>query len=298
MKMAIAEALDKVADILGKVDRIDRRVWYMVLLVLVGAPLIRPLGLPVSIEEPTRMAYNFLSNLPDGAAVVFSTAGSSAVPERGPAVVAVLKQLFSKNTKIIFVAFEADVPRVVDTIYLPKVAESAKYGSYFKQKVYGVDYLILPFATGGVQGMATLASDPFKLYAQRMDYREAGLVNDFPIMQSFKSAREWSVYIDVSGEPDFMNRLQIYQAPYGVPFIDLAQAMHWALHRPYLDAGQSKGMTNGLRGGAEYEMLIGEPTAMGLGGMDAFSLSYVVVWGLLIVGNVTFLAKKYGRKKA
>ncbi len=281
-----------------KLDRIDRRVWYILLLVMVSIPLIRPLGLPIVVGPEAKMAYNFINNLPAGSAVVVKSTGSSIMAELGPVELAILKQLFSRSLRVLFLfptGTATDTALLLDTYYFPKIRSSAKYGPSFNQKVYGEDYIVLPYITGDLQAYNTFAADALKLTAGLKDYYDRGYVNDFPIMQYFKSARDWSVYICAGGEPSFTNDLQAFQAPYGVPFIEMAQSMHWATHKPYLDSGQLVGITNGLNGGAEYEMLINEPTAAGIGGMDAFSVSYVILWVLLLWGNVSFLLEK--RKK-
>jgi hypothetical protein len=266
---------------------------------MVSYPLIKPIGLPITVVEPTRMAYNYIDNLPDGAQVVFMATSSGLMAEIAPVQLAVLKHIFTKNVQILFEP-SLEAPVLLETFFFPRIEESAKYGSSFKAKVYGVDYLMLPYLPAGVQMWSTFASDTNLLFEGMNDHKEIGKVNDFPIIQNWDkngdgklSALDWYLYITVGGEPTFTNKIQVYQAPYGVPFIELCQSMHWSIHRPYLDAGQIVGMTNGLRGGAEYELLIGDPTAAGIGGMDAFSVTYSVLWILLIFGNVVFLAKKY-----
>ncbi len=264
---------------------------------MVALPLVKPLGLPLEIVEPTMMFYNYIESLPAGSQVVVRAAALSNV-ENLPVQLAVLKHLFSKNFRIVFYPTSSAEEQVgLKTYYFPKILESPKYGAYFKNKVYGVDYLLLPYMPGGQQALQSFASDAFLLYSGVQDYLGVGLVSSFPIMQYFKSANDWKIWICAGGEPSTTNEMQIVQSRYGVPFLEMAYAMHWALHQTYLATGQIKGMTNGLRGGAEYERLIGEPTAAGLGGMDAISMTYLMIISLLVWGNVGFFAKKYKERK-
>jgi hypothetical protein len=280
-----------ILDTLSKFEQIDRRIWYILLLILVSTPLIRPIGLPIAIVPATHAAYNYLEALPAGANVVFCPTSSGLIAECGPVQLAMLKHLFSLDVKILFEpTLEGHL--LLETYFFPRIEASAKYGAAFQAKVYGEDYLVLPYLPQNVQTWASFASDTPSLFVGMNDHYNLGLINDFPIMQSFVSANDWDLYITVGGEPTFTNKIQVYQAPYDVPFIELAQSMHWSIHRPYWDAGQIVGMTNGLRGGAEYESLIGEATAAGLGGMDAFSITYTVLWIILIFGNVLYILRK------
>lgn len=291
-------ALDTITDALNKFVNIDRRVWYVLLVVLVSIPLLHPLGLPIQIEDRTQAGYDYIKNLPAGASVVFTSTSANLVPEQGPAMVAIMKMLFAlpQKVKILFVTDfstgSQDVSRLVDTYYLPQVAASAKYGQYYTKAVYGVDYLIAPFLSLGTAGMSAFASDASKVFTGVKDYRGVGYMMDFPIMQYFLRATQYNVYIISGGEPNFMTEVQVYNAPYGVKFFEIAQSMHWALHMPYYTAGQSIGMTNGLKGGAELELLIGEPTAFGVGGIDAFSVTYSALWIILILSNVGWYLQK------
>ncbi len=289
-----------ILDTLGKIETIDRRVWYVLLLVMISVPLIRPIGLPIEIEPETMLLYNYINDLPAGSSVVYKMSGASSIPEKGPVQLAVLKHLISRDLKILFMfgtASEVDIAITLDTYYLPRVQASPKYGPLFAKKVYGVDYIVLPYVSGGTQAQAAFAGDALLLLAGMTDYYDRGKINDYPIMQYFKSAFAWDFLITTSGEPATTQEIQIYQAPYGVPMTYLSNAMHWATHKPYRDSGQFTGGTNGLRGGAEYELLIGEPTAAGLGGMDAFSVTYVGLWIILIWANIAYFGMKRKRVK-
>jgi hypothetical protein len=60
---------------------------------------------------------------------------------------------------------------------------------------------------------------------------------------------------------------------------------------PFLSAGQMVGLLGGLKGAAEYEMLIDKP-GMGQRGMDAQSVCHLVIILLVIAGNVGYFMRK------
>jgi hypothetical protein len=60
---------------------------------------------------------------------------------------------------------------------------------------------------------------------------------------------------------------------------------------PFLSSGQMIGLVGGLKGAAEYEILIKKP-GMGQRGMDAQSVCHLVIILLVIVGNISYFLKK------
>jgi hypothetical protein len=60
---------------------------------------------------------------------------------------------------------------------------------------------------------------------------------------------------------------------------------------PYWKTGAEVGMTNGVRGGAEYEALVGVPGA-GLRRTDIMSAVSLLYVGLIVVANVEMFREK------
>ena len=61
---------------------------------------------------------------------------------------------------------------------------------------------------------------------------------------------------------------------------------------PYLQSGQLIGLVNGLKGAAEYEVLLkleGEQ-APGMLGMSAQSIAHLLIIVLVVVGNIAYFA--------
>jgi len=60
---------------------------------------------------------------------------------------------------------------------------------------------------------------------------------------------------------------------------------------PFLSSGQMVGLLGGLKGAAEYEMLLKKP-GMGQKGMDAQSVSHLVIVLMIVWGNVGYFLKR------
>jgi hypothetical protein len=60
---------------------------------------------------------------------------------------------------------------------------------------------------------------------------------------------------------------------------------------PFLQSKQLVGLLGGLRGAADYEVLLEEPGS-GVAGMQAQSVAHVLIIGLIVVANVIFLVRR------
>ena len=65
---------------------------------------------------------------------------------------------------------------------------------------------------------------------------------------------------------------------------------------PYLEAGQLEALLGGVRGAAEYEILMKKP-AMGSIVMSAQSLGHLAIIGFLVLGNITYFMSRKGREE-
>jgi len=74
--------------------------WFLLIIMFIS--YLVPLGIPISVHEPTRKVYEFIENLPEnGKPLLISldyTAGGQS--EIKPGLVACLKQIIEKKTKV------------------------------------------------------------------------------------------------------------------------------------------------------------------------------------------------------
>ncbi|MFO7810863.1 MAG: hypothetical protein R6V47_05785, partial [Candidatus Delongbacteria bacterium] len=72
---------------------------------------------------------------------------------------------------------------------------------------------------------------------------------------------------------------------------------------PYYQTGQLVGLSNGLRGAAEYEKLVSEKYNVNYygtatKGLSSLTMSHLVIFGLVFIGNIVyFVERKKGGKK-
>jgi len=258
-----------------------RHVIYLALTILVAIPLVAPLGLPVQVSAYTKEMYDAVEALPPGRPVGVSISwGSANWPECGPQATAVLEHLFKRPVRLLLASWVVEGPMLFERI----LNEIDKAG-----KRYGEDYVLLPFIPGGETAFAAYAADIVGA-SGGVDYYGKSL-RELSAMKDIRNIDDLSYQIfttntSIDGE---MRQWGKYKVKLGCGL--LAGAVPGAM--PYIVAGRIIGMLNGIRGAAEYELLIKKP-GLGLKSTDAVSLSHVLALSLVIGGNIVYFGRRKG----
>ena len=85
-------------------------------------------------------------------------------------------------------------------------------------------------------------------------------------------------------------------AQYKVPIVAGVVTVFATELEPYVQSKQLASLIAGLRGAAEYELLMGKPGA-GVAGMDAQSAGHMLIILFVLLCNVSMLAGKQSTKK-
>ena len=273
-----------------KLMALDRRWIFLLTWIFVLFPLTNPLGLPVSIGRDSTRWKQYIDDLPDGSIVLVSMDfGVSAMPELYPMTVATMHQLWQRDFKVVVVAFWNQGPLVFDTL-LGEMKPEQTYGV-----VYGEDWIELGWVPGAETGMAALGNDIWA--ACPKDYLLKNDVSSFPIMQNIRKATDVDLIVSIeSGTPGLTEWLRQWNDPYGIKIIVGCTAVSVSGMIPFRDSGQLSALMPGLSACAEYEKLVGR-AGLAIAGVDAISMTHLLLVLLVIVGNVAFFATR-GRGKS
>lgn len=266
---------------LSKLQNIDRRVIYVIVLLALAIPMINPLGIPLSVSPLTEDVYNLVESLQPGDTVLLSLDYSpGGSPDVHPQAVAVAEHLYRKGVKMVMVSFWDAGPMYGEQILK----------TYEEQGlVYGTDVVNLGYISGGEPAIRQFGFDvPGTVKVDFRGQNTAGM----PIMEGIKDARDFDLVIDfVSGNPGINEWVRQVQGPLGIKLAAGAVTVNVPQTMPFVQSGQVLGLLQGLRGAAEYEILIGAPGSAAAG-MDAQSLGHLVIISFIIIGNVAFLLDK------
>jgi len=262
-----------------KLQYVDRRIIYTLLIIGVVTALINPMGLPISISGETEAFYDEINKLQPGdifyMGMEFSTGG---IPELRPAVVVSARLAFSRGAKIVTGAMWIEGAQIGATA-VNEVAEEMG-------KEYGVDYVNLGYKPGGQVFLEKAAYDLWDA-AAGVDNRGNSL-SDLSLMSEVKSFEDVKLIgIYNTGNPGVQEYIKIVGDRLGVPLISSCVAVSIPEQMPFLQSGQLKGLLKGMRGAAEFEVMNKMP-GPATAGMDAQSVAHVIIIVFMIIGNIGY----------
>jgi hypothetical protein len=278
---------EKQRSILDRIENIDRRVIFLIVLIAVVVPLIRPLGLPLSIANESRDYYNVIKSLPDGAKVLIKCdMEAGTIGEIGSSGVATLKQLWEKHVKIVFVFFDrGDCAVIFTQSILPKLPGYVDT-THIGNKVYGTDWVSLGYIEGHESAMQKLAAN---MIYSTLDQFGSSLAS-MPIMRDIKTAGDFDLLITIGGG-DSVGMLNQFVTPYHLKAIVAAEAVTYVYLMPYYKSGIYSGILNSMKGAAEYEFLLGKP-GLAIVATDSLSIVHIVLLTLIVIANIIYIYRR------
>ena len=144
--------MEKVGNI---ILNLDRRIIYLVVLICVFVPLVKPLGLPVTPTEEVRRAYQDIEDLEEGSVVLISADyGAATMPETHTMFLALVHQCLRNKLRMIVISLIPQGAALANN-GLEEVLETtdAQGNLIYADAVYGEDYVNLGYKAGGVAVM-------------------------------------------------------------------------------------------------------------------------------------------------
>ena len=232
--------------------------------------------------------YDAIESLPPGSKVLVSCDyDPGSMPELYPMNVAAFYHLLSRDLKVITIQLWATGTLLTERAMSEVLKD-------FPDKKYGVDWVDLGFKEGREVVMVSMGTSIPKTFPN--DYRGTE-VDSIPIMQGVKTFDDIAMLVNISGGlPGTKEWVLQVQSRYRVKLGSGCTAVSAPEFYPYLQSGQLVGLLGGMKGAAEYEKLLNRPgTAQR--GMDAQSVSHIVVFLFILVGNIAFFSLKKAKRR-
>lgn len=267
-----------------KLESVPRWLIFVLVIIAMAYPILRPIGLPITVGQPSKDAYKGVDETPDGSFVVFHVNyGSGGKPTLQPASIAIAHHLFTKDVKIIFfcggMVDLANIYELVETL-----DPEDKYG-----KVYGEDYVVLmlsgPFLT---QAQIVLGN-----LLETIPKDAAGtFLTDLPMFEGYTETEDIELVVQLTTSGD-VSEGWVYQAysRYNKRLVGGWLSMMTSSMIPYWQAGQILGFIDGSKGAADYEVLVNRPGEAVMI-TDILSLTQVVYLIFIIVGNIGYFGTR------
>jgi len=266
---------------IDRLTRLDRRWIFLAVFLIVLAPLVRPVKLPVGIGAPARRFHQAIESLPAGSIVVMPCDYDPAfTAEVHPMAVAVMRRLLEKNVRIITVTMQPAGPPMPDQAF-------AQVGPPLGKK-YGVDFVNLGYKSGNEAMVLALGASMKRTFP--LDSHGTP-VDSLPLMRDIERLGEAKMLIEIAATVAANIWVQQAQGRYHLPMVAGVSGVMAPEFFPYLQSGQVRGLLGGMAGAAEYEALVGT-AGTATRGMDAQSLAHLLIIFLILLGNVLWYLGK------
>jgi hypothetical protein len=157
-----------------------------------------------------------------------------------------------------------------------------KESVYTDNKEYGVDYVNLGYIAGFETAMSAFASNPNGV--KEADFYGTP-ISSIPLMDEVQNIEDLK-YIAFTTSTSQDHYIRQFTG-YSTKVVGCIQSLYFSVMKVYMGAGQIEGFVNGLRGSAEYELLIND-FGVGVLTMDQVSATHIYAIILLIIGNIAF----------
>jgi hypothetical protein len=276
---------------LASLTKIPRRIIFLTIAIAIAVPLIIPIGIPVNVMPQSRRLFEAVDDLTSDSKPVLISCDfdPQSLPELYPMLLAVMRQCWSRDVKVILMALWPQGTGMVE-MGLEELSDEFT-------KEYGVDYAFLGYKFGVAAvllGMGENISGVFPV-----DYYGTPL-DSLELMKSVRNYNDISLIVTLStGDPGWRQWLLYAQSRYGARLGVGVTAVSAADVYPYVETGQVAGLLAGMKGASEYETLVQQKGyATGIfrasQGMDAQSLGHLLIMIFIILGNVGYF---YSRRK-
>jgi hypothetical protein len=279
----------KIAQILAS---IDRRIIFLTVLLATILPFIFGFPQPIYISKESRDLYNWVENIPDGSTIMLTfDYYPSTLAEVEPMSRAAVKQCWRKNLKLITMSTVAmGGPNITERV-MNDMAENWAPKALGHGEKYGVDWINLgykPDYKAVILGMGTSFRNIYPT-----DFHGVPL-DSFPIMHNVDRYSDVKFLFIVSDNGIVDEWVTIANRQFGLPMGAGVTAVMAPKFYSYLQSHQMVGLLGGMKGGAEYEKLIGSEGLSTLY-MGPQSLVHLVIIFYILIGNAAYFLG--GRKR-
>ncbi len=320
-----------------KMLNVDRRWIFLAIGIVSIVPFLIGFGMPIATTAEVESIFNYVNELDKNDAIFISfdyAPGTQA--ENTPMGVAVMRHAFHNNVPVFITAYwplghgmAIGGLDYVTNPAIPGFYERVSFEEWVDLREAGVtdkDELVTAWENDGNalpegamgwvfegRDFAMLGYQPLfhlvilgmtaSIEAQYPQDIHGNPLHEMPMLNEHKSLREIALALTTSGSSACRSWIVYAREKVGMPVAFGVTAVMATDYFPYIQSGQIIGQMGGLRGAAEYEVLlkengITENTDKAFTGMDVQSAAHILIILLIIMGNIAFFAGGFHKKTA
>jgi len=324
-------------NIWSRMLNLDRRWIFLLIGVVCTVPFFVPFGLPVLPTKNVISIFDYVETLgPENAIFVSFDFDPGTDPENMPMAVAITRHAFARNIPVFFTAnaplaqgmLEAGFtyvtnPNIAGYFHIVSWQEWAPYreqgitrrdrlqaaweadGNELPENASGWVFEGRDFAKLGylpafalvIMGMTS------SIEAQYPEDMNGNPLAQMPMLQEHKNLRDVDLAATFSGSAACMWWVLYAGDTISLPIAFGVTAVSATDYTMYIQSGQLVGQMGGLRGAAEYEVLLQEagyfehPDRAFIG-MDVQNAAHLLILFFIILGNIAYFAGGFHKKGA
>ncbi|MEO0206796.1 MAG: hypothetical protein ABIL22_09020 [candidate division WOR-3 bacterium] len=283
----------KIVDLMLK---IDRRIIYLALAIVVIVPLIIKSPQHVRVMTPVEKLFNAVDTIhQDKAMILDCDYDPQTQPELEPMAIAVLRHAFKKRIKVLVLSLYVQPLGLAKAALDQTVAEhNSEAKTNEDSLIYGRDYVFLGWQPPPIVPMLGMGESITKVY--KRDYY--GYQTDsLPLMKKIKNYSNIELLVSLSGADTPLLWVAYAQNRFGVPVGAGCTAVSASDFYPYLQTGQFSGLLIGMKGGAEYEEMVEGKLGISRrrkASESLLSLTYahLIMILFIVIGNIGYFIKR------
>lgn len=283
-----------------KMTKIDRRIIYSLLLLVVVIPLIFPFKLRPKPMPPVEKLFNHIDTIPDDKCLVISvdyTPDTEA--ELHPMTIALLRHAFAQRKKVgvlcislLGLGLAQDALTTVSNEFNSRASTNAD------SIIYGRDYVFWGWQQPPLVPILGMGENISKVFP--VDYY-GNKTETLPMMKKIKNYNDVAILVSIAGSAVPFWYITYAQTSFGVRIGAGSTAVQAADFYPYLNSGQVTGMMSGMKGAAEYEQLVEERCNVfgrrkATDAMSSQTAAHIWIMITIIIGNIGYFVIRRRKK--
>ncbi len=284
---------------LSLLERIDRRVPFLLMALAVAVPVLLPLPLNYAPSPLAQGAFDAIEGLPEGSRVCFSfDYDPSTVGELQPMANALLYHCSKRRHRLYFTAlFPQGKAICTETIQLI-------LKKHWPEARYGNEYVELGYQSGN-DGVIKIAATDLRQQFKSDIY--GAPLNSIPMMEGVQNLQAMDLVVSVSaGFPGSKEWVQYLCTPFPrTKLVTGTTGVQSVTLYPYIP-NQIVGMLGAIKGAAEYETIVNERYPVdgrpvpelreGQRRMGPQLVAHFLMVGLIVLGNAIYFMQRRARR--
>ena len=264
---------------LDKLVNIDRRIIFALVAAAVVISLLMSFSLPVPATPPVMGIYDKINDMPPGSHVLIAFDYDPAAKEElQPMAIALLHHCYSRDLTVIGLTLWPGGTGLAEQA-LTSIARQYNRKS-------GEDFVFLGYKPGVASLIINMGENLYTAFPADFYGNDT---KTLPALQGVESLRDLDYVIDLAAGASIETWIAFGKEKYKFDMGAGCTAVIGPDLYPFLDSDQINGLMAGLKGAAEYEVLVKYP-AQAVEGMRPQSVTHALIVVFVIISNAVFFA--------